>query len=143
MKYAFECLFSCCNAVKTAIFASEFFSLLGFETTPLSNEKRSDIVQCLLLENRKRLCLFCEGIQSASPIDSFATPEPAPMPGYDSDVMMAAGTFTMGASVELSADAPLREPFAVWMQGALSYEGGMLGVLLAAQRMLDNGELNI
>ncbi|MBE6788429.1 MAG: hypothetical protein E7539_02065 [Ruminococcaceae bacterium] len=132
-----------CNAVKTAIFASQFFSKLGFEATPAPDEKRADIVQCLLLENKEKLCAFCRGIQAGAPIDSFVTPEPWAMPGYDSEVIMAAGTFTMGASVELSADAPLREPFAVWMQGALSFDAGMLGVLLAAQKMLENGELKI
>lgn len=132
-----------CSAVKTAIFAAEFFSKLGFETTPTSTQKRADIVQCLLLENAERLCAFCRGIQSGAPIDSFVTPEPWEMPGYDSEVIMAAGTFTMGASVELSADAPLREPYAAWMQGALSFDAGMLGILLAAQKMLDGGELKL
>ena len=132
-----------CNAVKTAIFASAFFSKLGFETTPVSSEKRADIVQCLLLLNSERLCSFCEGIQSGAPIDSFVTPTPWAMPGYDSEVIMAAGTFTLGSSVELSADAPLREPYAVWMQGALSFDAGMLGVLLAAQKMLEKGEITL
>ena len=132
-----------CNAVKTAIFASSFFSHLGFEVTPKESEKRADIVQCLLLQNSERLCSFCKGIQSASPIDSFATPEPSEMPGYDSKVIMAAGTFTLGASIELSADAPLREPFAVWMQGALSFESGMLGILYAAQNMLNENQISL
>lgn len=131
------------NALKTAIFASEFYSLLGFETTPKADEKRADIVQCLLLQNKERLCLFCEGIQSGSPIDSFVTPMPSDMPGYDSEVIMAAGAFTLGASIELSADAPLREPYAVWMQGALTFESGLLGVLLAAQKMLNKGEITL
>ncbi len=131
------------NAVKTAVFAAEFYSSLGFKTTPDSSEKRADIVQCLLLENKERLCLFCKGIQSGAPIDSFVSPEPSAMPGYDSEVIMAAGTFTLGASIELSADAPLREPYAVWMQGALTFEGGILGVLLAAQKMLDEGEIEL
>lgn len=130
-----------CNAVKTAVFAAHFFENLGFKTTPSSCEKRADIVQCLLLENAERLCSFCRGIQSGSPIDSFVSPEPWAMPGYESEVIMAAGTFTMGASVELSADAPLREPYAAWMQGALSFDSGMLGILLAAQKMLERGEI--
>ena len=132
-----------CNAVKTAVFASCFFSQLGFETVPKTTDKRADIVQCLLLGNSERLCAFCRGIQSGAPIDSFVSPVPAPMPGYDSEVIMAAGTFTMGASVELSADGPLREPFAVWMQGALTFDSGVLGVLLAAQKMLESGELSL
>jgi len=91
----------------------------------------------LKLGSRKALIAFCEGIQSGSPIDSFVSPEPWDMPGYDSQVIMAAGAFTMGASIELSADAPLREPFAVWLQGGITYDTGRMGVLLAAQRMLD------
>ena len=132
-----------CNAVKTAIFASSFFTKLGFETVPTPEEKRADIVQCLLLQNKERLCSFCRGIQSGAPIDSFVTPEPWAMPGYDSEVIMAAGTFTMGASIEMSADAPLREPFAAWMQGALTFDSGMIGVLLAAQQMLEKGEIKL
>lgn len=132
-----------CNAVKTAIFASQFFTQLGFETTPAPSEKRADIVQCLFLENSERLCSFCQGMQSASPVDSFVVPTPWAMPGYDSEVIMAAGTFTMGASVEMSADAPLREPYAVWMQGALSFDAGVIGVLLAAQKMLEKGEITL
>ncbi len=132
-----------CNAVKTAIFAASFFTKLGFETVPTPNEKRADIVQCLLLQNKERLCSFCRGIQSGAPIDSFVTPEPSAMPGYDSEVIMAAGTFTMGASIEMSADAPLREPYAAWMQGALTFDSGMIGVLLAAQKMLEKGEIKL
>ncbi len=132
-----------CNAVKTAIFAARFFESLGFETTPSSSEKRGDIVQCLLLANADRLCSFCRGIQSGAPIDSFVSPEPWAMPGYENEVIMAAGTFTMGASIELSADAPLREPYAAWMQGALSFDSGMLGILLAAQKMLERGEISL
>lgn len=132
---------SVANAVKTAVFASEFYSVLGFNTTPKKNEKRADIVQCLLLENAENLCCFCQGIQSGSPIDCFATPEPSEMPGYDSKVIMAAGTFTLGSTSELSADAPLREPFAVWMQGGLSFESAVIGILLAAQKMLDCDKL--
>lgn len=131
------------NAVKTAVFAARFFESLGFETTPSADEKRGDIVQCLLLGNKERLCSFCQGIQSGAPIDSFVTPEPWAMPGYESEVIMAAGTFTMGASIELSADAPLREPYAAWMQGALSFDSGMLGILLAAQKMLEKGEISL
>lgn len=125
------------GAVKTATFASAFFKLLGFRTYPEYNEYRSDIITAIQLGSRKALIAFCEGIQSGSPIDSFVSPEPWDMPGYDSQVIMAAGAFTMGASIELSADAPLREPFAVWLQGGLTYSTGRMGVLLAAQRLLD------
>lgn len=131
------------NAVKTATFASAFFGLLGFEAYPAFNEYRTDIITALKLGSRKSLIAFCEGIQSGSPVDSFVSPEPWDMPGYDSQVIMAAGAFTMGASIELSADAPLREPFAVWLQGGITYDTGRMGVLLAAQRMLDKGLISI
>ena len=131
------------SAVKTATFASAFFSLLGFTAYPAYNEYRSDIITAIQLGSRKALIAFCEGIQSGSPVDSFVTPEPWDMPGYDSQVIMAAGAFTMGASIELSADAPLREPFAVWMQGGLTYDTGRMGILLAAQRLLDKGVISL
>ena len=88
---------------------------------------------------REALVAFCRGVQKGAPVDSFVVPEPSPMPGYDSDVIMAAGAFTLGSSIELSADAPLREPYAVWMQGGLNYHSGQLGILLAAQEMLREG----
>lgn len=125
------------QALKTASFAAELFSKLGFTVMPKANQYRADIIQSILLGDREKLIAFCEGIQMGSPIDSFAMPEPAPMPGYDNDVIMAAGTFTLGASIELSADAPLREPYAVWLQGGLNFESGEIGVISAAQRMLD------
>ena len=131
------------SAVKTATFASAFFSLLGFTAYPGYDEYRSDIITAIQLGSRKALIAFCEGIQSGSPVDSFVTPEPWDMPGYDSQVIMAAGAFTMGASIELSADAPLREPFAVWMQGGLTYDTGRMGILLAAQRLLDKGVISL
>ena len=93
------------------------------------------------LGNEKSLIAFCQGIQKGAPVDSFVTPEPWDMPGYDSQVIMAAGAFTLGASIELSADAPLREPYAAWMQGGLNFHSGKLGVMLAAQAMLENGTL--
>lgn len=124
------------EAVKTAIFTSALYELLGFEVTPRYNETRGDIIQTILLGNDKRLIDFCRGIQQASPIDSFVTPEPWDMPGYDSKVIMAAGAFTLGASIELSADAPLREPYAVWMQGALNFNTGKLAAMLAASSVV-------
>ena len=93
------------------------------------------------LGSPEKLIAFCEGIQSGSPIDSFVSPEPWDMPGYDSKVIMAAGAFTMGASIELSADAPLREPYAVWLQGGLTFPTGKTGIMLAAQRMFEKGLL--
>ena len=89
-----------------------------------------------MLGNEERLCRFCEGIQAGSAVDSFVVPVPSDMPGYESKVIMAAGAFTLGSSIELSADAPLREPYAVWMQGGLNFHGGKLGVMLAASRMI-------
>ena len=128
-----------CAALKTSVFATAFFEQLGFEAFPKYNERRTDIIAALKLGGEKQLVAFCEGIQSGSPVDSFATPEPWDMPGYDSKVIMAAGAFTMGASIELSADAPLREPYAVWLQGGLTYPTGKTGIMLAAQRMADKG----
>lgn len=128
------------SAVKTAVFASRLFELCGFETSPRYDEPRTDIIETISLGNPEALCAFCRGIQSGSPIDSFVTPEPWDMPGYDSQVIMAAGAFNLGASVELSADAPLREPYAVWMQGGLTYPTAKAGVLLAAQSMIDSGK---
>ncbi len=123
------------EALKTAVFAAALFELMGFEVTPSYNEARGDIIQAILLENEERLISFCQGIQAASPIDSFVTPEPWDMPGYDSKVIMAAGAFTLGSSIELSADAPLREPYAVWMQGSLNFHTGKTAVMLAAEKM--------
>ncbi|MGN0629643.1 MAG: aminotransferase class I/II-fold pyridoxal phosphate-dependent enzyme [Oscillospiraceae bacterium] len=131
------------SAVRTAIFASRLFELCGFETSPRYDEPRTDIIETISLGNPEALCAFCRGIQSGSPIDSFVTPEPWDMPGYENQVIMAAGSFNLGASVELSADAPLREPYAVWMQGGLTYPTAKAGVLLAAQSMLDSGKLSL
>ncbi|MGN1081799.1 MAG: aminotransferase class I/II-fold pyridoxal phosphate-dependent enzyme [Acutalibacteraceae bacterium] len=127
------------EAKKTAVFASSLFSLLGYDVTPKPDEKRADIIQAICLKTSEALIAFCEGVQSGAPVDAFVRPEPWDMPGYDSKVIMAAGTFTQGSSVELSADAPLREPFAVWMQGGLNYDSGRVGIMLAAQKMLDKG----
>lgn len=131
------------NALKTATFASAFFEELGFETFPASSEYKTDIICSVKLGTPERLIAFCEGIQAASPVDSSAMPEPWDMPGYDNKVIMAAGCFTMGSSIELSADAPLREPYAVWLQGGTSYYAAKAGILNAAQRMLDKGLLTL
>ena len=125
------------EALKTAVFASALFSELGFDVTPRFDEPRADIIQVVMLRDKAALVAFCKGVQKGAPVDSFVVPEPSPMPGYDSDVIMAAGAFTLGASIELSADAPLREPYAAWMQGGLNYHSGQLGMLLAAQEMLE------
>ncbi len=124
------------EAMKTAVFASALFESLGFETTPSSSEERHDIIQAIKLKNSENLIAFCRGLQKGSPIDSFVTPEPWDMPGYPCQVIMAAGAFTSGSSIELSADAPLREPFAVWMQGGLNFHSGKTGIMLAAQEII-------
>ena len=123
------------EALKTAVFAAALFESLGFEITPGVSEKRHDIIQAIKLKKEKNLIAFCQGLQKGAPVDSTATPEPWDMPGYDSKVIMSAGAFINGSSIELSADAPLREPFAVWMQGGLNFHSGKLGIMLAAQEM--------
>ena len=130
------------QALKTAVFAAALFESFGYAVYPRWDTPRTDIIQAVALGGRERLIAFCQGIQSGSPIDALALPEPWDMPGYDSEVIMAAGAFTLGASIELSADAPLREPYAVYFQGGLTYETGRLGVLSAAQRMFSRGILN-
>lgn len=127
------------NALKTSVFAAAFFEELGFTALPDYRAYRTDIICSIKLGSPERLIAFCEGIQAASPIDSMAAPEPWDMPGYNCQVIMAAGCFTMGSSIELSADAPLREPYAVWLQGGTSYFAARVGVMNAAQRIIDKG----
>ncbi len=122
-------------ALKTSAFASELFTMLGYECSPRKDDPRGDIITAIRLGNEEKLCAFCRGIQAGAPVDAFVTPEPWDMPGYTDKVIMAAGAFTMGASIELSADAPLREPYAVWMQGGITYTSGKLGVMLAAREL--------
>lgn len=129
------------EALKTAVFTSALYETFGYEVTPRFDEPRADIIQVVKLGNPESLIAFCQGVQKGAPVDSFVLPEPWDMPGYDSQVIMAAGAFTLGASIELSADAPLREPYAAWMQGALNFHSGKLGAMLAAQSMLEKGEL--
>ncbi len=131
------------NAVKTSVFALSLFQLLGYEAYPQYDAERTDIIAAIKLNTPEALTAFCRGIQKGSPVDSFVTPEPWAMPGYDNPVIMAAGAFTLGASIELSADAPLREPYAVWIQGGLNYTSGKAGILLAAQSMLEQGLISI
>ena len=127
------------NALRTSAFASELLTMLGFECSPRKDEKHGDIVTAIKLGDEEHLTAFCRGIQKGAPIDSFVVPEAWDMPGYTSQVIMAAGAFTNGASIELSADAPIREPFAVWMQGGITYTSGKIGVMLAVQEMIDSG----
>ncbi len=124
------------EALKTAVFTAALFELMGYEVSPEYNEVRADIIQSIKLEKSEKLIAFCQGLQSGSAIDSFVVPEPWAMPGYDSEVIMAAGAFTNGSSIELSADAPLREPFAVWLQGGLNFHSAKIGVMLGAERVL-------
>ena len=124
------------QAVKTAVFAARVMELLGYEAQPKSTDLRHDIIQMLHMKAPEPLKKFCKGIQMGAPVDSFVTPEPWDMPGYDSPVIMAAGSFVQGASIELSADAPMRPPYTVYLQGGLTFEAGKLGILLAAQELL-------
>jgi len=131
------------QAIKTACLAARVFEDLGMTTTPASNVPRADIIQAIQMRSPERLVAFCQGIQMASPIDSMALPEPWDMPGYADPVIMAAGTFVSGASVELSADAPMREPFTAYMQGGLTYAHGRIAIAQALQRMVEQKALDI
>lgn len=131
------------SSLKSAIFASCIYENLGYETFPGSSEERYDIIQSINLLEPKALCAFCEGIQKAAPIDSFVTPVPSDMPGYESKVIMAAGAFISGASIELSADAPMREPYTVFFQGGLTFQHGKIGVLYSLQKLIDAGIINL
>lgn len=124
------------QALKTAVFGAKLMELLGFETEPRSDAVRHDIIQMIHLKSPERVRRFCKGIQSGAPVDSYVTPEPWDMPGYDCQVIMAAGAFIQGASIELSADAPMREPYTVYLQGGLTYESGKAGLMLAADELL-------
>ena len=125
------------QAIKTAHFAAYVFGELGFKVEPEWSTRRSDIIQTVITATPERLCAFCEGIQAGSPVDSFVTPEPWAMPGYSDEVIMAAGAFTQGSSIELSADGPLRAPYTAFFQGGLTYQSGKIGILSAAQRIID------
>ena len=126
------------QALKTAAFAAYIFEKLGFHTNPSWNDDRFDIIQAIHMLSGDKLCAFCRGIQAGSPVDTFETPEPWDMPGYSDAVIMAAGTFTQGASIELSADGPMKDPYIAYFQGGLTYESGKLGILCAAQQVLDS-----
>jgi cystathionine beta-lyase family protein involved in aluminum resistance len=124
------------EAVKTAIFCSRVMELLGFEVLPKYDTKRSDIIQAVKFNDKDKLIQFCKGIQAGSPIDSFVECEPWAMPGYEDEVIMAAGAFIQGSSIELSADAPIREPYIAYLQGGLTFDHGKVGVLMAISRIL-------
>lgn len=124
------------EALKAAVFAAALFKLIGFEVSPEVDEKRCDIIQTICLENEEYITAFCKGLQSGAPVDSFVAPVAAEMAGYDSKIIMSAGAFTQGSSIELSADAPIREPYAVWMQGGLNFHTSKTAIMLAAKEVL-------
>lgn len=128
------------QALKTAVFAAKVMELLGYRAEPSSEEIRHDIIQMLHMGTPEGVERFCQGIQMGAPVDSYVRPEPWDMPGYDSQVIMAAGAFIQGASIELSADAPMRPPYTVYLQGGLTYESGRLGILLAVEQLLRGQE---
>ncbi len=131
------------GALKGAVFAAACYEALGFSVLPSSKEERHDIIQCVMLGSEKAMLAFCKGIQSAAAVDSYATPVPAPMPGYDAPVIMAAGAFVQGSSIELSADGPVRPPYAVYYQGGLTWAHAKIGVLLSVQKMADAGLITL
>ncbi|GKX30130.1 hypothetical protein SH1V18_26100 [Vallitalea longa] len=131
------------GALKGAIFAANVFQKLGYEVIPDKDESRHDIIQAINLGSPEAIIAFCQGIQAASPVDSYVTPEPWDMPGYDSEVIMAAGAFVQGSSIELSADAPIKPPYTVFFQGGLSWHHAKFGIMTALQRMIDNKSVTI
>ena len=127
------------GALKGAIFAANVYEKLGFGVVPNGTESRHDIIQAITFGTPEGVIKFCEGIQAAAPVDSFVTPEPWAMPGYDSDVIMAAGAFVQGSSIELSADGPIKPPYAVYFQGGLTWYHAKLGILMSLQKLVDAG----
>ncbi len=131
------------SALKGAVFAANVFEKLGYKVVPNGNEDRHDIIQAVELGSREGIIAFCRGIQAAAPVDSYVTPEPWAMPGYDDEVIMAAGAFIQGSSIELSADGPIREPYAVFFQGGLTWYHAKLGILMALQKMVESGLITL
>lgn len=131
------------GAVKGAIFAANVYEKLGFKVVPNGTESRHDIIQAVELGSAERMIAFCEGIQAAAPVDSFITPVPSEMPGYDSDVIMAAGAFIQGSSIELSADGPIRDPYAVYFQGGLTWYHAKLGILMSLQKLYEKNLVDL
>ncbi len=127
------------NALRSAIFAANIYERLGFSVTPGSEESRHDIIQAVTFGTPQGVIAFCEGIQQAAPVDGYVTPEPWDMPGYDSPVIMAAGAFVSGSSIELSADGPIREPYAVYFQGGLTWQHGKFGIMKTVQKLVEKG----
>ena len=131
------------SALKGAVFAANLYERLGYRVIPNGTESRHDIIQAVELGNRESMVAFCRGIQAAAPVDSYVTPEPWAMPGYDSEVIMAAGAFVQGSSIELSADGPIREPYAVYFQGGLTWYHAKLGILMSLQKMVEAGLVSL
>lgn len=129
------------EALKVAVFGAKTFQRLGFEVCPQPDDERSDIIQGIKLGNAENIITFCNAIQGASPVDSYVSPEPWEMPGYNDPIIMAAGAFVQGSSIELSADAPIKEPYAAYLQGGLTYEHGKIGLYLALQRLADKNTI--
>lgn len=127
------------GALKGAIFAANVYEKLGFRVIPNGSEPRHDIIQAVELGSREAMVAFCKGIQAAAPVDSYVDPIPWAMPGYDSEVIMAAGAFVQGSSIELSADGPIRPPYAVYFQGGLTWHHAKLGILMSLQKMWEAG----
>lgn len=131
------------SALKTSVFAANLYGRLGYDVLPNGTEERYDIIQAITFHQEKALVAFCKGIQAAAPVDSFVTPEPWDMPGYDDQVIMAAGAFVSGSSIELSADGPIREPYAVYFQGGLTWQHGKIGMMKSVQSLKDAGVLKL
>ena len=131
------------GALKGAVFAANLYEPLGFSCVPDASEPRHDIIQAVTLGSPEGMSAFCAGIQSAAPVDSYVTPVPWAMPGYDAEVIMAAGAFVQGSSIELSADGPIRPPYAVYFQGGLTWYHAKYGILMSLQRMADAGLVEI
>ena len=131
------------GALKGAIFAANVYEKLGFAVVPNGTEERHDIIQSVVLRSPEAVIAFCEGIQAAAPVDSYVTPEPWPMPGYHSDVIMAAGAFVQGSSIELSADAPIEPPYAVYFQGGLTWYHAKLGILMSLQKLFEKNLISL
>ncbi len=131
------------GALKGAVFAANMYEALGFKVVPNSTESRHDIIQAVELGSGEKMVAFCKGIQAAAPVDSYVTPEPYAMPGYNCDVVMAAGAFIQGSSIELSADGPIREPYTIFFQGGLTWYNAKLGIMMSLQKLLDGGFITL
>ena len=131
------------GALKGAVFAANLYERLGFPVVPDGRESRHDVIQSIALGSKEAMCAFCEGIQAAAPVDSYVVPEPCPIPGYADEVIMAAGAFVQGSSIELSADGPIRPPYAVYFQGGLTWPHAKLGVLMSLQKLYEKGLVKI